>query len=51
MPPPERTLGKRCEVCNGPLDDEYDLLGCDRCGRMYGPCCNTEQEGVCIECA
>jgi hypothetical protein len=38
-----------CEVCGGPVEDGA-LCGCERCGRMYGPCCNSVEDSICVEC-
>ena len=39
-----------CEVCGEPVKDVYDLCGCDKCGRMYGLCCNSVLDSICVEC-
>lgn len=39
-----------CEVCEEPCL-ELHLCGCEQCGKLYGPCCNSEQEDLCCECA
>lgn len=38
-----------CEVCGDPVEDDA-LCGCEKCGRMYGPCCNSIQDSICVEC-
>ena len=40
-----------CEVCEEPVNRPTDLGGCGRCGRLFGPCCNSEQDARCVECA
>ena len=40
----------KCEVCGGVVDDGYDLIGCEKCGRMFGPCYNSQADGICVEC-
>lgn len=39
-----------CEVCGNTVKDVYDLCGCEKCGRMYGPCCNSVEDSLCMEC-
>lgn len=39
-----------CEVCGDPVEDEDVLCGCEKCGRMYGPCCNSVVDSICLEC-
>lgn len=41
---------KCCEVCNEEVQSDYDLCGCEKCGRMYGPCCNSESDSICVDC-
>ncbi len=48
-PRPERGEAV-CEVCCDPVEDEDVLCGCDECGRMYGPCCNSIEDSLCVEC-
>lgn len=36
-----------CEICG--RRDVY-LLGCARCHRLFGPCCNSMQDDGCVEC-
>lgn len=38
-----------CEVCNQFCDAD-ERCGCERCGRMYGPCCNSVEDSICVEC-
>lgn len=38
----------KCEICDEPAEE---LSGCDKCGRMFGPCCNSEQSDYCEGCA
>ena len=40
----------RCEICEEPLEAGGCLVGCDQCGRLYGPCCNPMEDDVCVEC-
>jgi hypothetical protein len=30
--------------------DVEELQGCEKCGRMFGKCCNSEQDSICVEC-
>lgn len=39
-----------CEVCCADVEDVYVLSGCDRCGRLFGPCCNSQDPDLCVEC-
>jgi hypothetical protein len=39
-----------CEVCGEPVKSVYDLCGCEKCGRMYGPWCNSVEDSICVEC-
>lgn len=39
-----------CEVCDEQLLEGALYCGCEKCGRMYGPCCNSIEDGVCIQC-
>ena len=39
-----------CEVCDEPLEPSEHRCGCDQCGRMFGPCCNSEDPDRCVEC-
>ena len=38
-----------CEICGDPVEDGA-LCGCEKCGRMYGPCCNSVEDSICVEC-
>jgi len=40
----------KCEVCGGLVDGEYELIGCEKCGKMFGPCCNSQEDGICVQC-
>lgn len=37
-----------CEVCYEETDKP--LRGCELCGRLFGPCCNSDNNDVCVEC-
>lgn len=37
----------RCEVCG---DSSLDLYGCNLCGRLFCPACNSDDADLCIEC-
>lgn len=39
---------EKCEVCNSE-EHEY-LCGCEGCGRMFGPCCNSMADDECVDC-
>ncbi len=49
MAKPERGQ-QTCEVCGEPVNSVDDLCGCEKCGRMYGPCCNSVEDSICVEC-
>lgn len=36
-----------CEICGEVAEF---LCGCNECGRMYGPCCNSIEDSICVEC-
>ena len=38
-----------CDVCAVEVRGE-DLEGCESCGRFFGPCCNSVQDGRCVDC-
>ncbi|HZT29447.1 MAG TPA: hypothetical protein VFA33_06170 [Bryobacteraceae bacterium] len=38
-----------CEIC-GQACDADERCGCEKCGRMYGPCCNSLEDSICVEC-
>ena len=41
-----------CEVCGDEVDIHLDLVGCDRCALMFGPCCNSvDHDDYCNECS
>jgi len=39
-----------CEICGEPVEDADALCGCEKCGRLYGPCCNSIEDSICVEC-
>ena len=39
-----------CEVCDEPVSDATDLCGCNDCGKLFGPCCNSDDPDLCSEC-
>lgn len=40
-----------CEVCEEPVKSMDDLSGCEKCGDMFGPCCNNATNSdYCVEC-
>jgi protein-arginine kinase activator protein McsA len=42
----------RCEVCNTTFDEAFasKLCGCEHCGRLFAPCCNSVDDDLCTEC-
>lgn len=54
---PNPSATAACEVCGFTLppgvggDQRCRLTGCGKCGRMFGPCCNSVVEDLCAECA
>lgn len=50
MPAKKQPEQRICEVCKQPVDSEDQLCGCEECGRLFGPCCNSEQDSMCVEC-
>lgn len=43
-------MEQQCEICEQMVDMEK-LSGCEKCGRMFGPCCNSMSPDICVECA
>jgi hypothetical protein len=41
---------ERCEICQQLVPDDPGLSGCEGCGRLYCPACNSVQDSVCLEC-
>jgi hypothetical protein len=41
-----------CEVCDELIEGGAMTArtGCQLCGRMFGPCCNSQEDGTCVEC-
>ena len=39
-----------CGVCGEPVEHLDVLCGCEKCGRLYGPCCNSIEDSICVEC-
>lgn len=39
-----------CEICGDPVEHEDVFCGCEKCGRMYGPCCSSVEDSICVEC-
>ena len=39
-----------CEICEEVLDDDAHICGCEQCGRLFGPCCNSVEDDYCVEC-
>ena len=41
-----------CEVCEEFVEGGalQNRIGCCFCGRMFGPCCNSQEDGACVEC-
>jgi hypothetical protein len=46
-------MGKQetCEICDEPLKEGELVCGCEKCGNLYGPCCNSVHDGICVECS
>ena len=44
---PQITQIEVCEICGDPV---LVRNGCEKCGRMFGPCCNSVEDGLCVEC-
>ena len=42
--------GGSCEICGEPVENIAVLCGCEKCGRLYGPCCNSIKDSICVEC-
>ena len=38
----------KCDICDEPVAGF--LSGCEQCGRMFGPCCDSEDEDCCAMC-
>ena len=47
----ERIEQKVCEVCEEAVAPDTQLCGCEFCGRLFAPCCNSEEDSCCVECA
>lgn len=39
----------KCEVC-GQKTNEI-RCGCETCGRLFAPCCNSVVDDLCVECS
>ena len=39
-----------CEVCGEPIKPDEMRYGCERCARLFGPCCNSVKDSYCVEC-
>lgn len=42
---------ENCEVCDEPIAEDEALIGCERCAKMFGDCCNSDVDEHCCECA
>lgn len=40
----------KCEVCNNPIKEGEPKCGCEICARLFGPCCNSVEPDLCVEC-
>jgi len=40
-----------CEVCEEEMIGDPAVCGCEKCGRLFGPCCNSADDNLCVECA
>ena len=36
-----------CEVCG---EETESTNGCELCGKLYGSCCSSMRDSMCIEC-
>lgn len=41
---------KQCEICGEVVSNDYDLCGCEMCGRMFCSKCNSINGDICVEC-
>ena len=42
---------QECEVCEASLEaDVEEVYGCVKCARLFGPCCNSIEDDICVEC-
>lgn len=48
---PKEAPLKECEVCEELLKPGQLLCDCEYCGKMFGPCCNSQDDGTCVDCA
>jgi hypothetical protein len=39
----------KCEICGG-MTPEGTLSGCEKCGYMFCPECNSVEPDTCVEC-
>lgn len=39
-----------CEVCRQHTPVGEQLCGCNKCGRLFGLCCNSGDPDLCVEC-
>jgi hypothetical protein len=43
---------KTCEVCGKAMKPQDYHSGCEECGKMFGPCCESADDGdLCVACA
>lgn len=45
---PSEQTEVHCEVCEQ-LAAVDALTGCEDCGRLFGPCCNSIQDVYCVD--
>lgn len=45
----EMTRNKKSKAAA--LQPVRSRLGCEYCARLFGPCCNSQEDSVCAECA
>ena len=49
-PAPAKKKQPICEICGNEIEEGQQLCGCNRSGRLFGPCCNSDDDNLCTEC-